>query len=339
MRRSRLGAAVFIAAAGLLAGCAGPAVRVLLPVAMWGEPGPHEGQFNQPRSVDFCPDGSVIVLDRSDRVQRFDADGRFVELWHTPSVVKGNPRGLDVGPDGRIYVADTHNSEVLVYDEHGRLLRKWGRYGKAPGQFIWVTDVAVDAHRNVYTCEYGESNDRVQKFDAGGRFVWQRAGLGGGPGQFQRPQGIAVDSRGFIYVADAVNHRVQKLSPRGEVVRIWGEVGSAPGKLRYPYDVALDRQDRVYLCEYGNQRISVFDSDGHFLTVLGHPGRGPGEFDNPWGVGVDPAGYVYVADTRNFRIQKFAPLFPASTLAGSRSKGGAAVTFNLQPSTFNRSMR
>src|SRR5439155_5164079 len=119
----------------------------------WGEAGWHEGQFNQPRAVGVGRDGSVFVLDRSDRVQRFDANGRFLGLWHTPSVVKGNPRGIAVTPDGRVYVADTHNSQGLLDDEHGKLLRKWGRYGKRPGEFIWVTGVAVDAKGDVYTCE------------------------------------------------------------------------------------------------------------------------------------------------------------------------------------------
>jgi DNA-binding beta-propeller fold protein YncE len=307
-----------VAGMALPAGCRGTGERAWTPVATWGEPGWHDGQFNMPRSVEFGRDGAVFVLDRSDRVQKFDRDGRFERLWRTPSVAKGNPRGMDVGPDGFLYVADTHNSQILVYDDGGELIRQWGRYGKGPGEFVWVTDVAVDARGNVYTCEYGEYHDRVQKFDRGGRFLRQRGTLGERPGEFQRPQGIAADSRGFVYVADAVNHRVQKLSPSLDVVRIWGGMGSDPGRLRYPYDVTVDSDDRVYVCEYGNNRISVFDVEGRLLRVLGHAGRGPGEFKDPWGVGVDAAGYIYVADTRNYRVQKFPPLEGQAVALGRR---------------------
>jgi DNA-binding beta-propeller fold protein YncE len=306
------------------------------PVRIWGEPGRHDGQFNQPRSVDFLPDGNVVVLDRSDRVQLFRADGHWLRAWRVPTVARGNPRGLDIGPDGLIYVADTHNSRILVYDTQGRMRRRWGRYGKRPGEFIWVTDVAVDRHGDVYTCEYGGYNDRVQKFDRHGRFMLQCGTIGERPGEFQRPQGIATDRAGNVYVADAVNHRVQKLSPALVVLKVWGEPGIEPGRLRYPYDVAMDDRDRVHVIEYGNQRVSVFDAEGRFLTAWGRPGRDPGEFDHPWGIGVDARGQVYVADTRNGRIQ----VFPASDQRpttndqrGSEYAGGTSMRSHFVPSS------
>jgi len=303
-RRLSVSSVLSVVSLTLLAGCGQPG-ETLRPVRIWGEPGQHDGQFNQPRAIDFLPDGRAVVLERSDRVQIFSPDGRWLKTWRVPTVARGNPRGLDIGPDGLIYVADTHNSRILVYDAAGHLARQWGRYGKGPGEFIWVTDVAVDRTGNVYTCEYGDRNDRVQKFDSQGRFVLQSGSFGERPGQFQRPQGIAVDGRGFVYVADAVNHRVQKLSPQGEPLAAWGGAGEEPGRLRYPYDVSIDRAGRVYVLEYGNHRVSVFDSEGRFLQSFGGPGRAPGRMDHPWGVGVDARGAVYVADTRNGRIQVF----------------------------------
>jgi DNA-binding beta-propeller fold protein YncE len=293
-----------------LAGC-GRRAGAEMPIRIWGEPGRHDGEFNQPRAIDFLPDGRAVVLERSDRVQIFSPEGHWLRTWHVPTVALGNPRGLDIGPDGLIYVADTHNSRILVYDPAGRLVRHWGRYGKGPGEFIWVTDVAVDSAGHVYTCEYGDRNDRVQRFDSAGRFVLQLGTFGEGARQFQRPQGIAVDAAGNVYVADAVNHRVQKLSPGGALLSVWGGAGDAPGRLRYPYDVALDAEGRVYVLEYGNQRVSVFDGEGRFLRSFGRPGRGRGELDHPWGIGVDPRGEIAVADTRNGRIQVYERQPPA----------------------------
>jgi DNA-binding beta-propeller fold protein YncE len=249
-------------------------------------------------------------------VQVFDAAGRFLRLWWTPEGTLGNPRGLDVGPDGRVYVADTHNNQVLVYSPDGLLERRWGSLGTGPGQFVCVTDVAVDPDGNVWTCEYGDYNDRVQKFTGEGRFLLSVGTFGRAPGEFSRPQGLAAHPDGRIFVADAVNHRVQILDSAGGLAGIVGEVGTGPGRLQFPYDVALDGRGRLYVAEFGNSRISVFAPASsssapaagfRYLTAFGRPGRAPGEFDHPWGVNVDRKGRIYVADTLNYRIQ----LFPA----------------------------
>ena len=43
--------------------------------------------------------------------------------------------GVTVGPDGLLYVADTHYQRVLVYDKEGRSVRSFGEFGTGPGQF------------------------------------------------------------------------------------------------------------------------------------------------------------------------------------------------------------
>src|SRR5437773_10674364 len=67
----------------ILTGCAPRRLTTREPVLIFGEPGRREGQFNFPRSVDFMRDGTVLVMDRSDRVQRFTADGQYLGVWHT----------------------------------------------------------------------------------------------------------------------------------------------------------------------------------------------------------------------------------------------------------------
>ena len=49
------------------------------PLAAWGTYGAEPGQFNMPWSVAVDSDGAVYVSDwRNDRIQKFEADGRFV---------------------------------------------------------------------------------------------------------------------------------------------------------------------------------------------------------------------------------------------------------------------
>ncbi len=308
-RRSVLNCLTPLPAAVALAGCGRSTARVLRPIYTFGSPGEHDGRFNMPREIGFSPDGATVyVLDRSHRVQCFDRAGRFLRGWQTPPGVKGNPRGMDVDAEGNLYVADTHNSQILVYSSEGRLLRRWGRAGKRLGEFISVTDVALDQRGNVWTCEYGAYNDRLQKFDPNGRHLMGTGRFGSAPGEFSRPQSVICGSDGRMYVADAVNHRVQVLSAEGSVVNHWGKVGTRPGQLKYPYGLAQDHLGRLYVAEFENCRVSLFTTEGRFLTAFGRPGRDPGEFMNPWGVGVATNGEVFVADTMNYRVQVFEPL-------------------------------
>jgi DNA-binding beta-propeller fold protein YncE len=290
---------------------------------VFGSAGEHDGEFHMPREVGFSPDGSrLYILDRSHRVQVFRPDGTFVTGWATPPGQLGNPRGLDVDNKGNLYVADTHNSQILVYTPEGKLLRKWGKSGKAPGEFISVTDVTVAPNGNIWTCEYGSYNDRIQEFTPEGKHLLTYGTFGNGKEQLSRPQGIAVDHEGLLYVADAVNHRVQVLSPKGMCLRTFGGVGSSKGQLRYPYDVAFDKFERLYVAEFGNSRVSIFDKNGTYLTGFGRAGHETGEFDHPWGVNIAPNGEIYVADTMNYRIQKFPPLDAPKHVAGTSGGQG-----------------
>ncbi len=295
-------------------GCTRPKSVMLEPELLFGHKGDQDGNFRMPREVAFSPDEKLIyVLDRTRRVQAFTRDGEFQTLWTTPPGQLGNPRGMDVAPDGTLYVADTHNNQIVVFTPEGKMVRRFGGYGKEPGRFIAVTDVTLDRSGNLWTVEYGAQVDRVQKLTPTGKpllaFGEFAQGRGGEhPGRFSRPQGIVQGPDDHIYVADAVNHRIQVFTTEGKFVRTFGQVGSRPGELRYPYDVNFDRAGRLHVTEYGNCRVTLFTPEGKLLTCFGRPGRERGEFDHPWGCNIASDGTLYVSDTMNNRIQRFPAL-------------------------------
>src|SRR5208282_4026688 len=108
----------------------------------------------------------------------------------------------------RIYVADSCNHRVQVFNRDGAFLRRYGKAGAGPGEFSYPNDVQVDATGLQFVCEFG--NSRIQILDAQDRPVEILGGPGGAPGQFSNPWGLALDSAGNLYVADALNNRVQK---------------------------------------------------------------------------------------------------------------------------------
>lgn len=70
--------------------------------------------------------------------------------------------GIEVGPMGRVYVADFYNNRVQVFSGEGAYIESFGEGGAGPGELKGPTGVAVNADGDVYVADWG--NHRVQMF-------------------------------------------------------------------------------------------------------------------------------------------------------------------------------
>lgn len=271
--------------------------------AAWGRRGISDGRLQKPRAMTIDREDRLYIVDMTARIQVFDTEGNFLRGWHTPDHEIGKPTGISIGPDGKVWVADTHYYRVLVYSPKGKLLQTiGGQKGDKPGQFGLVTSVVHDSAGNFYVSEYGDF-DRIQKFSPQGKFLRQWGGHGSEPGQFVRPQKMAIDKDDHLWVTDACNHRIQVFDTKGKLLRIWGRQGSGLGEMYYPYDLALGDNDTLYVCEFGNHRVQKFTRDGRSLGCFGAAGKEKGQFSNPWALVRDSHGTIYVLDTGNHRVQ------------------------------------
>jgi DNA-binding beta-propeller fold protein YncE/ABC-type Fe3+ transport system permease subunit len=269
----------------------------------FGSPGVSLGQFNYPRGI--AVDGQrrlVYIVDKTARVQRFTLSGQPQHQWRMPQWENGKPTGLNVSPDGRVFVADTHYHRVIAYDGDGRELMRFGRYGRGPGELIYPTDVAFGPQGRIYVSEYG-GNERVGVFGPDGEFLFSFGSPGSQLGQFNRPQALAFnEDRTELYVADACNHRIVVVDPEGRPRRVLGGPGRGPGQLAYPYDVMILRDGSLLVCEFGNNRIQRLSPTGECRGLFGRVGTGDGELQYPWGIdGTDAA--IFVLDSGNNRVQ------------------------------------
>jgi DNA-binding beta-propeller fold protein YncE len=253
-----------------------------------------------PRSLTVSPQGELYVLDTAGRVLVYTAEGVLDRQWRMPEYDVGKPEGVCVLTDGTVAVADTHYHRVVVFGRDGDVVRMFGEFGEAPGQFIYPVGITKDNSGHIYVTEYG-GNDRIQKFTERGEFVSAFGGFGTDEGQFQRPSGI-VWVEGTLYVADAINNRVHVFSDDGEYRgAIVDAAHESSVMLEYPYDIALGTDGSLFLVEYGAGRVTQVTREGELIGRYGSVGRGAGQFFTPWGIAVDPRGRVYVADTGNHR--------------------------------------
>ncbi|MHA2403074.1 MAG: 6-bladed beta-propeller, partial [Candidatus Kariarchaeaceae archaeon] len=77
------------------------------------------------------------------------------------------PFGITIG-ETHIFVADTYNHRIQIFDRSGNFVTKFGSYGSGDGQFNHTYGIAVNDNHIFVT---DGMNNRVQIFDFAGNFI------------------------------------------------------------------------------------------------------------------------------------------------------------------------
>jgi sugar lactone lactonase YvrE len=187
-----------------------------------GSGGTSNTQFAVPRGVAVGgPSGDIYVSDTgNERVQVFNSSGVYQStIGTTGSIGTGdyqfdNPNQIAVGgPSGFIYVADSGNDRVQIFNSSGgyeSTIGTTGSAGTSNTQLNGPGGVAVGPTGIVYIAD--SVNNRIQVFNSSG--VYQTTigstTAGTGDGEFNVPTNVAVAPSGMLYVADINNNRIQQ---------------------------------------------------------------------------------------------------------------------------------
>jgi predicted membrane-bound mannosyltransferase len=227
------------------------------------------GTFNEPWGVAVGPDGSVYVSDTwNHRVQKFTEEGEPVTTWGQygqpfaeDPTTQGSfwgPRGIAVDLEGRVFVADTGNKRIAVFDEDGNYLTEFGTAGLDPGQFDEPVSVAVASDGTVFVTDTW--NQRIQSFipneDASQYFPLQQWDVNAWFGQsLENKPFIAVSEDKHVFITDPEGFRVIEFTENGEFVRTWGDFGTGPAEIGLAAGVTVDSAGFVWVTDAGNNRI------------------------------------------------------------------------------------
>ncbi len=124
------------------------------------------------------------------------------------------PSHITVDDKGKLYVVDTMNGRVQIFDRNGKFIRAFGQFGDAPGMFARPKGIGVDSEGHIYVVDSAFNN--IQIFDQEGRTLLAFAGYGHDRGQMILPAGLAVDNDDKVYVVDSWNRRVEVFDYMGK---------------------------------------------------------------------------------------------------------------------------
>ena len=214
----------------------------------------------------------------------------------------------DVACDSRdrVYLHTRRGDRVMVYDEDGNFIKKWG-----DGVFSMAHGIAI--HEDIVYCT-DNADSVIRVFDLDGNFQWmlgepkQVSDTGYGAGDGRKPEihhnefveraagpfngccNVAIARNGDIFVADGYgNARIHHFDKDRTLINSWGEVGTGPGQFHLPHGIALDNDENVIVCDRENDRIQIFDRAGNLLHIWT-------DILRPTDVTVGKDGLIYVSE-------------------------------------------
>jgi sugar lactone lactonase YvrE len=308
--------------------------------------------LNEPFGVTFDAAGNVYIVEMGgNRVSVRGRDGRLSVFAGTgekgfagdggpaAEAQLNGPHHLLMGPDGRLYVADTGNNCVRRIDLKTRVVTRVAGTGEKgfagdggpalEARFGGIYSIAFHSGR-LYICDL--DNRRVRAVDLATGIVATVAGNGekgvpqeGGDARAQPlvdPRAIALDSKGNLYICERGGHALRVVDAAGKIRTVagTGEAGfsgdggpARQARLNGPKHISVDDGDAVLVVDTENHAIRRYTpGDGMIRRVAGTGEKGASglggppescQLDRPHGAVRRPGtGEIYVSDSENHRV-------------------------------------
>ena len=205
------------------------------------------------------------------------------------------PRGVTVDrKTGNIYIADTYNNCVKIFDSTGKYLFKFGHY-KGEGRMSLPIGVSICGDRILIS----QGNHCILNYQLNGKLISKVGKYGNGELEFIFPFVLTIDeSNGKIYVSDCHNNRIQILSREFRFISQFGK-----DTLKHPHDVKLSKE-YIFVLDESNPCLHLFNYNHILQKCVISQGKGM-QVINSWNFFIDQTDNILISDYGSNSIHIF----------------------------------
>ena len=175
--------------------------------------------FRRPADVAWDAAGNIYVADGlgNARVAKFDKNGKFVKSWGSKGQEPGQfntVHGIAIDAQNNVYVADTGNRRIQVFDSDGNFKTQFTDIG-APAALC----ITAGPHQYLFSSNSNppddiDSNGEIYKLELNGQIIGKFGRAGKLPKEFGTVNAISCRAENELFAGEIGNWRVQKLTLR-----------------------------------------------------------------------------------------------------------------------------
>ena len=201
-------------------------------------------------------DNVIAVSDQgSDQVKKYSLQGELLSVIGFHGNKNGQfdkPRGLAFNNNKLLYVVDSSNHRVQVFQQDDKFAFSFGNKRSDPtyALFQWPVKIAIDPNNNVLVTDFDANC--IMMFTHNGEYIQTINSYS--------PYAITISPTGYLITGHDYGHMIRVRSPTYHLINQFGKKGSKQGEFGYIFGIAMDSKGTIYVAELDNKRLQVISN-------------------------------------------------------------------------------